>query len=29
VTGSLVVVAIVIKRFYKSTGKRLSRLDHS
>ena len=28
VTGSLVVVAIVIKRFYKSTGKRLSRLDH-
>ena len=27
VTGSLVGVAVVIKRFYKSTGKRLSRLD--
>ncbi len=28
VTGSLVVVAIVVKRFYRSTGRRLSRLDH-
>jgi amino acid transporter len=28
VTGSLVVVALVIKRFYFRTGKRLARLDH-
>jgi hypothetical protein len=28
VTGSLAVVALTIKRFYISTGKRLARLDH-
>jgi hypothetical protein len=28
VTGSLVIVAMTIKRFYFSTGKRLARLDH-
>jgi amino acid transporter len=28
VTGSLAVVALTIKRFYLSTGKRLARLDH-
>ncbi len=28
ITGSLVAVAITVKRFYRSTGKRLSRLDH-
>ncbi len=28
VTGSLVLVAIVVKRFYFKTGKRLARLDH-
>ena len=28
VTGSLVLVAIVVKRFYFRTGKRLARLDH-
>ncbi len=28
VTGSLVAVALTIKRFYLSTGKRLARLDH-
>jgi len=28
VTGSLVVVAIVVKRFYFKTGRRLARLDH-
>src|SRR5208337_2070879 len=28
VTGSLVLVAIVIKRFYFRTGRRLARLDH-
>jgi amino acid transporter len=28
VTGSLAVVAVTIKRFYLSTGKRLARLDH-
>ena len=28
VTGSLVAVAMTIKRFYLSTGKRLARLDH-
>jgi amino acid transporter len=28
VTGSLVLVAIVVKRFYFGTGKRLARLDH-
>jgi hypothetical protein len=28
VTGSLVLVAIVIKRFYFGTGRRLARLDH-
>ncbi len=28
ITGSLVLVAIVIKRFYFKTGKRLARLDH-
>jgi hypothetical protein len=28
VTGSLVVIAVVIKRFYFNTGKRLARLDH-
>jgi amino acid transporter len=28
VTGSLVAVAVIVKRFYKSAGKRLSRLDH-
>ena len=28
VTGSLVLVAIVVKRFYFQTGKRLARLDH-
>jgi amino acid transporter len=27
-TGSLVAVAIVIKRFYNRTGRRLARLDH-
>ena len=27
-TGSLVIVAVVIKRFYFNTGKRLARLDH-
>jgi amino acid transporter len=28
VTGSLVLVAIVVKRFYFGTGRRLARLDH-
>jgi len=28
VTGSLVAVAVIIKRFYFNTGKRLARLDH-
>ena len=28
VTGSLVLVAIVVKRYYFSTGRRLARLDH-
>jgi amino acid transporter len=28
VTGSLVLVAIVVKRFYHGTGRRLARLDH-
>jgi hypothetical protein len=28
ITGSLVVVAITVKRFYFKTGKRLARLDH-
>ena len=28
VTGSLVLVAVVVKRFYFKTGKRLARLDH-
>ncbi|HET6451640.1 MAG TPA: APC family permease [Spirochaetia bacterium] len=28
VTGSLVLVAIIVKRFYFSTGRRLARLDH-
>jgi len=28
VTGSLVLVAIIIKRFYFGTGRRLARLDH-
>jgi amino acid transporter len=28
VTGSLVGVAVIVKRFYKTAGKRLSRLDH-
>jgi amino acid transporter len=28
VTGSLVGVAVVVKRFYRSTGRRLARLDH-
>jgi hypothetical protein len=28
VTGSLVLIAIVVKRFYFGTGRRLARLDH-
>jgi len=28
ITGSLVLVAIVVKRFYFKTGRRLARLDH-
>jgi hypothetical protein len=28
VTGSLVLIAIIVKRYYFSTGKRLARLDH-
>ena len=28
VTGSLVLVAIIVKRFYFGTGRRLARLDH-
>jgi amino acid transporter len=28
VTGSLALVAIIVKRFYFSTGRRLARLDH-
>lgn len=28
ITGSLVLVAILIKRFYRQTGRRLARLDH-
>ncbi len=28
ITGSLVLVALLIKRFYRQTGRRLSRLDH-